>query len=212
MVSKRLFRKLTIKERLRSKKFTNLLERTSPYREVLFFVSLHEPVMEHSAKVLYLLLGSNLGDRLSVLALASDRIGERIGPVVRTSGIYETAPWGVTDQPSFLNQVLAIRTSYVPEEVLRLILDIEHELGRVRYERWGARVIDIDILFYEDLVLDSARLTVPHPRLHERRFTLVPLVEIAPDLIHPVLHKPLTQLLNSCTDSSEVNAFSGENV
>ena len=168
--------------------------------------------MEQSAKVVYLLLGSNLGDRLGVLALASDHIGERIGSVFHTSGLYETAPWGVTDQPSFLNQVLVIQTSYAPEDVLRLVLDIEHELGRVRYERWGARVIDIDILFYEDVVLNSARLTVPHPRLHERRFTLVPLVEIAPDLIHPVLQKSLTQLLDSCADSSEVNAFSGRNI
>lgn len=108
--------------------------------------------MEQSTGKVYLLLGSNLGDRSGVLQLAIDRIGERVGKVVRVSGIYETAPWGVVDQPSFLNQVIAVETLYAPEEVLRLVLDIEHELGRVRYERWGARVIDIDILFYNDLM------------------------------------------------------------
>jgi 2-amino-4-hydroxy-6-hydroxymethyldihydropteridine diphosphokinase len=166
--------------------------------------------MEQSFGTVYLLLGSNLGNRLQVLNLAADRIGSAVGTVVRTSGIYETAPWGVTDQPAFLNQVLALQTKHAPEEVLRLVLDIEHELGRVRYERWGARVIDIDILFYNDLVQDTARLTVPHPRLHERRFTLIPLAEIAPDFIHPVFNQPLTSLLSVCPDDSEVNLYSGD--
>lgn len=163
--------------------------------------------MEQSTGKVYLLLGSNLGDRSGVLQLAVDRIGERVGEVVRVSGIYETAPWGVIDQPSFLNQVIAVATLYAPEEVLRLVLDIEHELGRVRYERWGARVIDIDILFYNDLILDSARLTVPHPRLQERRFTLIPLAEIAPDFVHPVFNQSLTELLAACADDSVVNPF-----
>ena len=159
-------------------------------------------------ETLYLLLGSNLGDRLQVMRAASELIDMQIGNIVSSSSVYETAPWGVLDQPSFLNQVLEVETEMAPEEVLRIILDIEHELGRVRYERWGARVIDIDILYFDHLILDTARLTIPHPRLHERRFTLAPLAEIAPDFIHPVLNKSSEQLMAECTDISEVSLFS----
>ena len=159
-------------------------------------------------ETVYLLLGSNLGDRLQVMRAASELIDMQIGSIVSSSSIYETAPWGVLDQPSFLNQVLEVETEMAPEEVLRIILDIEHELGRVRYERWGARVIDIDILYFDSLILDTARLTIPHPRLHERRFTLAPLAEIAPNFIHPVLDKSSEQLMAECTDISEVNLFS----
>ena len=159
-------------------------------------------------ETVYLLLGSNLGDRLQVMRAASELIDMQIGNIVSSSSIYETAPWGVLDQPSFLNQVLEVETEMAPEEVLRIILEIEHELGRVRYERWGARVIDIDILYFDHLILDTARLTIPHPRLHERRFTLAPLAEIAPDFIHPVLNKSSEQLMAECTDISEVSLFS----
>ncbi|TDE12466.1 2-amino-4-hydroxy-6-hydroxymethyldihydropteridine diphosphokinase [Dyadobacter psychrotolerans] len=162
----------------------------------------------NSENTVYLLLGSNLGDRVQVMLSAAEMIQNEIGQIIRASSVYETAPWGVIDQPSFLNQVLAINTVLVSEEVLRLILSIEHELGRVRYERWGARVIDIDILFFQDLVVDSARLTIPHPRLHERRFTLTPLAEIAPDLVHPVLQKTISALLKDCQDDSHVSVFS----
>jgi 2-amino-4-hydroxy-6-hydroxymethyldihydropteridine diphosphokinase len=110
----------------------------------------------------------------------------------------------VLDQPVFLNQVLEVQTELMPEEVLRIILEIEHELGRIRYERWGARVIDIDMLYFNDLVRDSARLTLPHPRLHERRFTLVPLTEIAPDFLHPLVQKTSRELLDDCTDPGAV--------
>jgi len=152
----------------------------------------------------FLLLGSNLGERLHVLQSASGLIENRIGIIQASSSVYETAPWGVLDQPVFLNQILLVKTELMPEEVLRVVLEIEHELGRVRYERWGARVIDIDMLYYNDLILDSARLTLPHPRMHERRFTLVPLDEIASDFIHPVLLKTTKNLLEECTDPGEV--------
>jgi len=156
----------------------------------------------------YLLLGSNLGDRLQVMQTARELIQKEIGEIHAISSVYETAPWGVLDQPAFLNQVVKIQTELEPEEVLRIILEIEHELGRVRYERWGARVIDIDILYFRNLILNSARLTIPHPRLHERRFTLAPLAEIAPDYVHPVLNRSSLQLLASCPDDSEVKIFS----
>lgn len=156
--------------------------------------------------MLYLLLGANLGDRVTTLRRAVDLIGERVGLVVQASGLYETAPWGVTDQPAFLNQVLAVDTGLTPQAVLTQTQAIEEQLGRVRHEKWGARVIDVDILYYDDLVIQSATLTIPHPFLHERRFTLVPLAEIAPEFLHPVLQKTTHDLLATCTDDSDVVA------
>ena len=156
---------------------------------------------------IYLLLGSNLGDRAGLLQNTIERIGERIGHVTRFSSLYETAAWGGIEQPAFLNQVLEVSTIMAPEEVLRIILEIEHELGRVRYERWGARHLDIDILYFGKTVMDTPRLTVPHPRLHERRFTLVPLAEIAPKFMHPVLEKTNTELLEVCIDKEEVSRY-----
>lgn len=153
----------------------------------------------------FLLLGSNLGDRPQVLAAAREAIAGQAGAIINQSAIYETQPWGITDQPAFLNQVLEISTPLPPEELLRTILNIEHDLGRVRYERWGARVIDIDILYFGRLVMDSARLTLPHPRIQDRRFVLAPLAEIAPDFIHPLLQKTSSKLLLQCPDTSAVS-------
>ncbi|WP_342086746.1 2-amino-4-hydroxy-6-hydroxymethyldihydropteridine diphosphokinase [Dyadobacter sp. OTU695] len=153
----------------------------------------------------FLLLGSNLGDRPQVLAAAREAIGEQAGRIVSQSAVYETAPWGITDQPAFLNQVVEISTSLPPEDLLRIILNIEHDLGRVRYERWGARVIDIDILYFGQTVMDSARLTLPHPRIQDRRFVLAPLAEIAPDFLHPLLQKTSSKLLEDCPDTSAVS-------
>ena len=152
----------------------------------------------------YLLLGGNLGDRLSYLAQAREGLARQVGSILRSSGIYETAAWGKTDQPAFLNQVLEVQTELQPAQLLQKINNLEQELGRVRLEHWGARVIDIDILFYEDMVLQSQRLTIPHPQLHLRRFTLLPLAELAPNLQHPVLGKTVTELLAVCPDELEV--------
>ena len=154
----------------------------------------------------YLLLGANLNDRIATLRRAVELIGERLGTVVQQSSLYETAPWGVVDQPSYINQVLAVETMLAPEAVLAQTQDIEQELGRIRREKWGARVIDIDILYFDQRILKTETLTIPHPYLHQRRFTLVPLAEIAPDFLHPVLLKTTTMLLAMCQDEGEVVA------
>jgi 2-amino-4-hydroxy-6-hydroxymethyldihydropteridine diphosphokinase len=155
----------------------------------------------------FLLLGANLGERESTLKQAIELISDRISSVTMQSQLYETAPWGVIDQPAFLNQVIQIETELPPMKVLEQALKIEKQLGRERRLRWGARMIDIDILYYADLILEDTELQLPHPRLHERRFTLVPLTEIAPDFIHPVLKKTHRELLNECTDTSLVSVF-----
>lgn len=153
---------------------------------------------------LYLLLGANLGDPRATFALARQQLAEQIGAIEQASGLYETAAWGVTDQPTYLNQVLRLQTSLTPQAVLQRTQTIEQALGRVRTQRWAARRIDIDILFYDDAVIQTPALTVPHPLLHERRFTLVPLADIAPELKHPVLKKTVRELLEGCADEGTV--------
>ncbi len=155
----------------------------------------------------FLLLGANLGERELTLAKATQLIAERISPITAQSHLYETAPWGVIDQPAFLNRVIRLETEFTPGEVLAQTLEIEKHLGRERRLRWGARVIDIDMLYYGDVILETENLHLPHPRLHQRRFTLVPLAEIAPDFVHPVLHRTNQELLSECTDDSQVNVF-----
>ena len=155
----------------------------------------------------YLLLGANLGDRAATLQRALEAMLVEVGPILRQSSIYETAAWGITDQPSFLNQVLSVLTVLPPDEILVRINAIEQRLGRVRHEKWGSRVIDIDILYVDNQIIQTESLTVPHLFLHERRFTLVPLVEIAPDYVHPLLQKTNQELLDLCPDVSEVKRW-----
>ncbi|WP_210465461.1 2-amino-4-hydroxy-6-hydroxymethyldihydropteridine diphosphokinase [Rufibacter roseolus] len=156
---------------------------------------------------LFLLLGSNLGDRVFYLSEATNRLAALFGKTVQKSKLYETAAWGLEDQPSFLNQVLVFHTGFSPKVVLALTQRIEQELGRIRKERWGARVIDIDILFYGQNVVNTPELHLPHPQLHLRRFTLAPLAEVAPDFVHPVLQKTIKNLLAECPDELEVKEF-----
>jgi 2-amino-4-hydroxy-6-hydroxymethyldihydropteridine diphosphokinase len=155
----------------------------------------------------YLLTGGNLGDRLLNLQKALMLVDEMAGAVVQKSSIYETAAWGVTNQPSFLNQVLLCITQFTAEQLLQTILLIERQLGRERAEKMGPRIIDIDILFYNDAVIDLAGLKVPHPEIANRRFVLEPLNEIAPDYIHPVLKKSIAYLLKDCPDPLEVKVL-----
>lgn len=148
----------------------------------------------------FLLLGGNLGDRKSNLEKAALLIEKKIGLITAKSALYETKPWGKTDQPDFLNQVLMLETEQNPELILKAALTIEQEMGRVRIEKWGARLIDIDLLYVENQILNSKNLILPHPGIAQRRFVLEPLAEIAPDFIHPVLKKSHRQLLNECLD------------
>lgn len=155
----------------------------------------------------YLLTGGNIGNRAAYLREAMEAIGKACGPVVKHSAVYETAPWGMEDQSPFLNQVLHIQTGLDPYQLLDALLEIEQLAGRKRLLKYGPRVIDIDILFFNDAVIDTEGLRVPHPRLAERRFVLVPLQEIAPEKMHPVLHQPVRVLLARCTDPLAVHKF-----
>lgn len=155
----------------------------------------------------YVILGANLGDKLRNLANAKIAIQKSVGNILKESNIYETAPWGKPDQPSFLNQVLMLQTNLTAIVLLDSLLSIEIQMGRTRDQKYDARIIDIDILFYNREVIQQERLTIPHPQIQYRKFVLVPLVQIVPNKIHPVLHKSLKQLLNECTDVLEVYDF-----
>jgi 2-amino-4-hydroxy-6-hydroxymethyldihydropteridine diphosphokinase len=155
----------------------------------------------------YLLIGSNMGDRQKVLQKARRRIEDACGPVLQQSAIYQTAPWGLEAQNDFLNQVLRIETELDAHTLLREILAIEDGLGRQRSILYGPRIIDIDILFFNEDVIREKSLVVPHPQIQNRRFVLVPFSEIAPELVHPVLQKTIAQLLQECPDTLAVQKF-----
>jgi 2-amino-4-hydroxy-6-hydroxymethyldihydropteridine diphosphokinase len=149
----------------------------------------------------FLLLGSNLGERHLFLNEAIAYINNDIAPVLKISSIYETQSWGKTDAPDYLNQVIALQTDLSAHEVLEKALHIETILGRQREERWGSRTIDIDILFYGQAIINEPGLQIPHPQLHNRRFTLEPLAELAPEFVHPVLNKNILQIKSELKDS-----------
>ncbi len=153
-----------------------------------------------------LILGGNKGDREVLLKTALDRITSK-HKLLLESSIYETEAWGGIAEGPFLNQVIQIATSYDQMSFLAFIQNVETELGRMRNEPWGDRTMDIDILFWDDSVLDLPELKVPHPFIAQRRFVLQPLAEILPDLLHPTLQKKIKELLESCEDKSKVNKF-----
>lgn len=159
----------------------------------------------------HILLGGNIGDRQKVFEKATEEICKRVGKPLKSSSYYETAAWGIEDQAPFLNQVILVNTTLLPNELLNTLLDIEKELGRIRFQKWTERVIDLDILFIEEQVIDTADLTVPHPFIQDRRFTLVPLVEISPNFTHPTYKKTLTELLKTCSDTLEVTTLQNIN-
>ncbi len=152
----------------------------------------------------YLLLGSNMGDSKAELEKAKQEIEKLIGRITAVSSEYRTAAWGKEDQPDFLNLALITETAMTASEVLEAALDIEKRSGRVRNEKYAARTIDIDIIFFNDDIISEEHLKVPHPYMQKRRFVLEPLNEIAASYTHPVLHKKIAELLAECDDPLNV--------
>lgn len=151
----------------------------------------------------YLLLGTNLGNREQLLAEARKAISQ-CGSIQQLSAVYESEAWGIRDQPSFLNQALVLKSDLSPKNMLSKLLSIEAQLGRIRKGRWMERCMDIDILFCDRLIVQEPDLIIPHPELHNRNFTLQPLAEIAPQFVHPVLQKTISQLAHESADKLQV--------
>ena len=159
-------------------------------------------------KTAFLLTGGNLGNRLQNLERAASLIEENCGDILQLSSVYQTAAWGFTNQPDFYNQAIALQTLLQPDVLMQALLDIEKIMGRERSFKMAPRIIDIDILLIGELVYQSQLVTVPHPRLAERRFVLTPLAEIAGSIIHPVFHKTINELLVDCKDELTVHKIS----
>jgi 2-amino-4-hydroxy-6-hydroxymethyldihydropteridine diphosphokinase len=153
----------------------------------------------------FLGLGTNLGDKEKNLEQALDKIAEVIGIIVSRSSVYETEPWGFQSRDQFLNMVIGVDTNLKPSGLLGRLLMIESLLGRLRDgKQYSSRIIDIDILLYGKQKVDTISLKIPHPRMHERKFVLIPICEIAPRTVHPVFGKTMTKLLNECTDAGKI--------
>ncbi|MEB2784850.1 2-amino-4-hydroxy-6-hydroxymethyldihydropteridine diphosphokinase [Algoriphagus persicinus] len=155
-----------------------------------------------------LILGGNRGDRISLLKLAVEAVSE-LGEVTLKSKIYETEAWGGVAKGPFLNQIIEIKTTFSPAELLAFTQKTETDLGRKRAEHWGDRTMDIDIIYFGDSIIDTPELRIPHPFLAERKFVLVPLGEILPDFRHPVFGKSSLEMLAECDDRSEVREMEG---
>lgn len=169
---------------------------------------LYLPKRDQFMKEAYLLIGGNIGDRFFFLEKAKSLISQQCGAILTTSSVYETAAWGKEDQPAFLNQVLIIQTELMPMALMAAILEIEQQMGRMRKEKNGERNIDIDILYYENDVIELPDLAIPHPRIYLRKFALIPLLELNATKIDPLHNKSIRALLESCPDSLEVRKFS----
>jgi 2-amino-4-hydroxy-6-hydroxymethyldihydropteridine diphosphokinase len=155
----------------------------------------------------YIIIGGNMGDRALLIRKCKELIANTIAPILKESDIYETAAWGKTNVPSYLNQVLYLEVKESPNVLLQKCLAIEHQLGRIRQEKWDSRLIDIDLLFYNHEIIHESNLSIPHPHMHKRRFVLVPLAEIAPTFIHPIIKNTIQELLLECEDKLEVIPF-----
>lgn len=153
-----------------------------------------------------LMLGGNQGDVKETLLKTIKELTNKVGSITNQSAIYKTKAWGITDQPDFLNQAIVLKTNLLPEKVMEMCLSIEQILGRTRKEnnKWGERIIDIDLIFYNNEIVDTPSLKIPHPFLHQRNFVLTPLTEILPNFLHPVLNKTIKELSEGCEDQLEV--------
>ena len=163
-----------------------------------------------ASESVFVLLGSNIGNRELIVNQACSLIGERCGDVVALSRVYESEPWGFMSEHWFLNQVIEIVTSLSPDELMQSLLAIESELGRDRsmpHQGYVSRTIDLDILYFGEQCITTSHVTAPHPRLHQRRFALLPLCDIAPDFVHPLMKKTNRQLLEECQDTGKCNIY-----
>lgn len=163
-----------------------------------------------ASESVFVLLGSNLGDRELLVNQACKMMDERCGEIVAKSRLYESEPWGFQAEYWFLNQVIVLKTTLSPDDLMRKLLSIEKELGRDRsqpHEGYVSRPMDLDILYYGSETIDTQMVTAPHPRLHQRRFTLLPLCDVAPDFVHPTMKKTNLQLLDECQDAGKVNIY-----
>lgn len=158
----------------------------------------------------HLILGSNLGDRIGQIKLAKRHITEKAGEIIQESALYETQPWGHEEQPWFINQVIEVNSPLEPAELLYTLKNIETIVGRKPHEKWHERHIDIDIVLHEDKAIDEENLIIPHPLFHLRNFVLIPLMELAPFIIHPVLGKTIEELYLDCRDTGEVYIFNAD--
>jgi 2-amino-4-hydroxy-6-hydroxymethyldihydropteridine diphosphokinase len=157
----------------------------------------------------FLSLGSNLGNREAYLSQAESDLQRFAGTIIQRSAKYESGPWGFESEHFFLNNAIEMTTVYSPEQLLEVIKTIEHKIGRQQKlsSGYASRIIDIDILMYNNLIIDQPRLKLPHPHLHKRKFVLIPLAEIAPELVHPVFNKRVLELLKLCDDQGKVNKY-----
>jgi 2-amino-4-hydroxy-6-hydroxymethyldihydropteridine diphosphokinase len=184
---------------------TKIMKPDENYTWVLREVDYLCVLVTMDSHILFLLLGSNLGDRAKYIGLGLTLITQEIGTITDRSSFYETEPWGFDQGENFLNMAVRVETHHDPEAVMENILQIERQCGRERSgDGYASRTLDIDVLFYDDRVMAGERITVPHPRLQDRRFVLVPLAEIAPGLIHPVTGKSIKELLETCSDPKMV--------
>src|SRR5215831_8611042 len=156
---------------------------------------------------IYLLLGSNLGNRPANIQNAIGVLAQQAGPITRASHIYESKAWGVNNQPDYLNAAVELQTSIEALPLLLLLEEVERGMGRIFKRKMEPRTLDIDILFYDDLVFQHSSLTIPHPRMHLRRFALIPMAELNSAFIHPVFHKTIAELIEQCPDDGEVKAM-----
>ena len=157
--------------------------------------------------VIYIQIGSNIGDRISYINNSMQQIEDKLGKISNSSKIYESSPWGHINQGNFLNSVIKVESDLNAFKSLKILQEIEENLGRKRIQKWGERCIDLDILFFNNQIIDSKNLTVPHPYIQDRNFVLIPLNEIASSFYHPTLKKDIFALLNDCTDKEEVSIY-----
>ena len=163
--------------------------------------------------IVYLLLGSNLNDRFAAMQAARDAVSESIGKILKKSAIYESEPWGFHSENHFLNQVIKVETTFDPFLIMNIISDIESGLGRTRnpLEGYESRIIDIDILFYNNEIIKDDKLIIPHPKIQERMFTLIPLNELDNTLVHPGFLKSVGELVKECRDTLHVHLYQPSN-